>query len=228
MSQGGQAIELPTSSPTQHYYVIPTDDLPLLEPLRAIPIVGNPLADLLQPALKVIVNLGYGDPRYGWSNEGYANEVTTFGFLPDVDWGEVAGLLVAGVAQGVNDFAADFGPNGSVAQELSSFVIPTPQQFVADLGTLPMTIATTISGAAAAAYAVLLPTADIVNAFVTCCPPTMRQLFLSGNSQAFTGDPIGGLVDADRMRSRPVGLGTTAGLMELLVIGQAVQAMLGT
>ncbi len=46
--------------------------------------IGTPIADLLQPALKVLVNLGYGDPAYGWSNNGYANVQTTFGLLPDV------------------------------------------------------------------------------------------------------------------------------------------------
>jgi hypothetical protein len=43
-------------------------DLPLLDPLRGIPVIGNPLADLVQPDLRVIVDLGYGD--------GYANVPT--------------------------------------------------------------------------------------------------------------------------------------------------------
>ncbi|CAN5616601.1 hypothetical protein BH09ACT8_BH09ACT8_20040 [soil metagenome] len=227
VSQGGQAIELPTSSTTQHYYVIPTANLPLLEPLRAIPLIGNPLADLVQPALKVIVNLGYGDPKYGWSNDGYANELTTFGVLPDVDWGEVAGLLVAGVQQGINDFAGDLGPNGSIAHEVSSFVMPTPEQVITGVASLPVTIAADISGAVAAAYAALLPTADIINAFATVLPAYALQLFLEGVQQAVTGDPIGGLVNAVGMPvAATVGLGTTAALIELLVIGQAVEGVL--
>ena len=40
------------------YYMIPVQDLPLLDPLRLIPFVGNPLADLLQPDMTVLVNLG--------------------------------------------------------------------------------------------------------------------------------------------------------------------------
>lgn len=47
-----------------HYFMIPTPDLPLLEPLRAIPVVGTPLADLLQPDLTVLVNLGYNPNGY--------------------------------------------------------------------------------------------------------------------------------------------------------------------
>ena len=61
------AIQLPTEGPTQStYYMIPTERLPLLEPVRFIPYVGNPLAELLEPNLRVLVNLGYGDPSYGY------------------------------------------------------------------------------------------------------------------------------------------------------------------
>ena len=41
-----------------HYYMFPTQDLPLLNPVRGLPLVGKPLADLLQPDLTVLVNLG--------------------------------------------------------------------------------------------------------------------------------------------------------------------------
>jgi hypothetical protein len=47
-----------------HYYMIPDQNLPLLGPLRAIPVVGTPLADLLQPDLRVLVNLGYNPNGY--------------------------------------------------------------------------------------------------------------------------------------------------------------------
>ncbi len=227
VSQGGQAIELPTSSPTQHYYVIPTANLPLLEPLRAIPLIGTPLADLLQPALRVLVNLGYGDPKYGWSNEGYANEQTTFGVIPDVDWGEVAQLLVAGAQQGISDFVGDFGPGGSIVHELSAFSLPSLDHVVADLVQLPMTIAYTISNAASAAYAALLPTADIINSLVTMLPAYNLTLFLSGVAQVLDGDIVGGLVNAIGLPiAADVGLITTAGLIELLVLGQAVEGVI--
>jgi hypothetical protein len=41
------------------YYFIPTVNLPLLDPLRMIPILGNPLANLLQPFLEPFVEFGY-------------------------------------------------------------------------------------------------------------------------------------------------------------------------
>ncbi len=67
------AVPLDTVGDTlTNYYMIPVDDLPLLEPLRLIPVVGNPLADLLQPDMKVLVDLGYGSITDGWS-QGPAN-----------------------------------------------------------------------------------------------------------------------------------------------------------
>ncbi|HTX98119.1 MAG TPA: PE-PPE domain-containing protein [Mycobacterium sp.] len=44
------------------YYFIPTAQLPLLDPLRLIPILGNPLANLLQPFVQPFVDFGYGSP----------------------------------------------------------------------------------------------------------------------------------------------------------------------
>ena len=45
------------------YYVIPTSghlvDLPLLEPLRGIPVAGSPLANLIEPDLRTLVDNGY-------------------------------------------------------------------------------------------------------------------------------------------------------------------------
>lgn len=42
-------------------YFMPTASLPLLDPLRMIPGLGNPLANLLQPFLTQIVDLGYSN-----------------------------------------------------------------------------------------------------------------------------------------------------------------------
>jgi hypothetical protein len=41
----------------------PDNYLPLLQPLLGFPVVGKPLADLLQPDLMALVNWGYGDPN---------------------------------------------------------------------------------------------------------------------------------------------------------------------
>jgi hypothetical protein len=112
--QVAQAIPLDTTGGLTDYYIIPVDDLPLLDPLREIPIVGNPLADLLQPDLTALVNLGYGDPDYGWSTTP-ANEATEFGLLPSLaDFEKLPGLLMTGTETGIQDFIGDFtgtGPN---------------------------------------------------------------------------------------------------------------------
>ena len=90
-----------------NYYMIPVDDLPLLDPLRLIPVVGNPLADLLQPDMKVLVDLGYGSITDGWS-QGPANVPTPFELFPtDIDWHDVATALFNGVPQGIQDAIAD-------------------------------------------------------------------------------------------------------------------------
>src|SRR5258705_7062484 len=67
-TQLGTAITLPTAGDTTTtYYMIPTPNLPLLDPVRAIPFIGNPIADLVQPDLTVLVDLGYGSTPQGWS-----------------------------------------------------------------------------------------------------------------------------------------------------------------
>ena len=117
-------IQLPTSGPTTTtYYIIPTNNLPLLNPIRGIPIIGNPIADLLQPDLTYLVNLGYGDPRYGWST-GPANVPTPAGLLPPLSaFEQMPGLLASGTQQGIQNFFGDLtgtGPNPVTLPSLSS------------------------------------------------------------------------------------------------------------
>jgi hypothetical protein len=108
------AIQLPTQGPTNTtYYIIPSPHLPLLEPLRALPVLGNPLANLIEPNLRVIVNLGYGDPAYGYST-GPANVATPFGLFPHVPPSTIFDALVAGTHQGVSQFSSDMTALSSV------------------------------------------------------------------------------------------------------------------
>lgn len=234
--QVNSAIALPTTDPTQKYYIIPTENLPLLEPLRLLPVIGTPVADLLQPALKVIVNLGYGDPQYGWSTNGFANQQTTFGFIPDVNWGQVANLFVAGIGQGYTpspltsvgrgDVAGARGPEA--AEPRTGTGAAHPAGVISTLQTVITDIAYTISNSAAALYAAALPTADIANAIVTMLPAYGITLFLGGIQQALSGDVINGLVNAIGLPiAAATGLVTTAGLIEVLVLIQAVQGFLG-
>jgi hypothetical protein len=102
------AHDLPTADPDSltDYHMIEADGLPLAEPLRLIPFIGQPLYDLMEPDLKVLVNLGYGDIEHGW-DQGPADVPTTFGVFPDVDLGDVFKALASGLQEGLTNAAAD-------------------------------------------------------------------------------------------------------------------------
>ena len=240
---GGTAIELPTTSPTQRYLFMPTENLPLLEPLRLLPLIGTPIADLIQPVLKVIVDLGYGDPAHGFTSavQPDANVVVPFGLFPDVSPLEVLSRLVSGIGEGVSDFVADFGPQGSLAREISaialavqsfslptlSFSLPTPDEFINGLQEGITAIADRVSFAIAGLYAALLPTADILNAFLISLPAYSVNLVLAGIEQMINGQPIAGLINAIGLPiAANVGLIATAGLVGVLVWAQAAGAVL--
>lgn len=90
------AVQLPTSpgyTGVTDYYMIPTQNLPLLDPLRQIPYLGPVMAELIQPDMRVLVDLGYGD--------GYANVPTTAGLIPLFNPIAVCIDLVRGAEQGV-------------------------------------------------------------------------------------------------------------------------------
>jgi hypothetical protein len=91
----------PTDTETT-YILIPTQNLPLLDPVRAIPFVGKPLADLVQPDLKVLVELGY-------DRSAYQDVPTPYGLFPNVGPATVATELQQGAVQGVNNALADVG-----------------------------------------------------------------------------------------------------------------------
>lgn len=218
-------IQLPTSGPTTTtYYMIPANNLPLLNPLRGIPIIGHPIADLVQPDLRYLVNLGYGDPRYGWST-GPANVPTPAGLLPPLSaFQMMPELLASGTQQGIQDFIGDFtgtGPNPVTLPSLSSPTslldpssgtasgtgasavsaapateLSTLAAGPADPGSTVINIANAFSGAASELYARLLPTADILNAALISIPAYDVKLFLDGILQAVNGQPVTGLANA--------------------------------
>ena len=88
------------------YYMIPNDNLPILEPLLLIPGIGQPLHDLLEPDTRILVNLGYGSITEGW-NQGPANDPTTFGLYPDINQTQLSDALSNGWQQGVTDALND-------------------------------------------------------------------------------------------------------------------------
>ena len=84
------------------YFMIPTQDLPLLEPLRDLPGIGPALADLIQPDLRVLVDMGYGD--------GYADVATPISFsTPDYNYSAIDADMALGLQQGITAAEVDMG-----------------------------------------------------------------------------------------------------------------------
>ncbi|ORW18365.1 hypothetical protein AWC19_19060 [Mycobacterium palustre] len=223
LAQINSAIQLPTSGATQTtYYMIPTTDLPLVDPIRgSIPVFGNAIADLLQPDLRYLVNLGYGDPLYGWSTSP-ANVPTPAGLLPPLSaFQELPGLLTSGAQQGVQNFIGDLtgtGPHPLTLASLSSAVPSLP----ASTGTAGVTTGTadplTVFSAVAAnpgslggvisdylnslpgdfanASGAVRATGDIAYAALIDVPSYDVSLFLDGIQEAVNGQPVTGLINA--------------------------------
>lgn len=117
LAQLDNAVPLPTSpgyTGNTEYYMLLTQDLPLVQPIRDIPFVGPPLADLIQPQLRVLVDLGY--PDYGPGGN-YADVPTPAGLfsVPNpfaVSYYLLKGSLQApyGAAVGIGVEAGLIGP----------------------------------------------------------------------------------------------------------------------
>lgn len=208
---------LPTQGPTTtQYFIIETEHLPLLAPVRAIPYIGKPLAALLEPNLEVIVNLGYGDPRFGYSTSP-ANIPTPFGLFPEIPPGVVVDALVAGTQQGVNDFWAELPVALSTPPEIPALAFPPYIQEVVPPAPLtqPVTlnnIANTFASVVSTGYGVLLPTADLGLAFVTTLPAYNLTLFVNelvkGNIRAAIELPL----------AATFGLAALGGMIEFIAI----------
>lgn len=208
------AITLSTDGPTvTTYKMILTENLPLLEPLRAIPVIGKPLAELMQPNLAAIVNLGYGDPAHGYSTTA-ANIPTPFGLFPAVDPSAVLNAFAAGTQQGVHDFVAALPEAFGELQALPATLAALVQLPNLVIPTLPET-ANTIASIVSTDYAVLLPTADIVTAATTSLPAYDFTLFMSGLQRGSLVNAIGDPIAAN------VAMLTMAGFMEIAVVGEA-------
>ena len=103
------AIRLPTSpgyTGNTHYYMFLTQDLPLVQPIRNLPVVGTALADLVQPDLRVLVDMGYGNMGYG---QDYANIPTPASLLHLVNPVTVGFDLAEGAVQGTQAALIDIG-----------------------------------------------------------------------------------------------------------------------
>ncbi len=200
--QISSAIALPTTgNTTTQYYMIPTANLPLLVPVRLIPLIGNPLADLLQPDLRVLVNLGYGSITNGWS-PGPADVPTPFGLFPtNINPADVLTALAHGAVQGVTNALNDLKtPKLFDTSSLSGFLAgfntvgftpsknPSLLQLLAGFsafgnGGVPVSstggIVNTLTSVVSNDIAVALPLADTALAIGASLPEYDAQLFTS-------------------------------------------------
>ncbi len=254
-TQLGSAITLTQSgAPSMTtYYMIPTPNLPLLEPLRAIPFIGNPLADLVQPDLTYLINWGYGNPNYGWST-GPADVVTPFGFLPPLSATTALGpLLISGTQQGIGAFTADLAaevPTSLPTLSLSGIssalmgtssgpggltlpTLPTPTSIPSTITNILLDIESAnnnivggLTNDFATAYSTLLPTADIATAILVSLPSYDVNLFLNGMIQAVNGDPVGLINAFGNPIAADVGLTTLAGGFEFIAIANSLDTIL--
>jgi len=226
--QVGNAVTLPTDpayGTATTYSMIPITNLPLLDPLRSVPLIGTPLADLLQPDLTYLVNWGYGDPAYGYST-GPANVPTPFGlFPPRSDTTALAGDLVTGTQQGISAFVSDVGatrlPSWSqIAAVLASTPAPTWHQ-PTGLGPVVHAVTDTI----ATGSTTLLRTADIAGGLLVAVPSYDAGLFLDGIAEAGNGHPLGLINAVGDPLAVDLALGVITGGAEGLVLFDAAQSI---
>jgi hypothetical protein len=108
-NQVSSAIQLPTSpgyAGNTTYYMTLTQNLPLVQPLRSLGTVGNAVADLLQPDLRVLVDMGYSDWGVGGD---YANIPTPGQLFAIPNLPVVVPDLINGAVQGVHATGVDLG-----------------------------------------------------------------------------------------------------------------------
>lgn len=218
--QIADAIKLPTTPGYDGgttYYMSPFDgQLPLATLIQDI--AGKPLADLLAPDLQVIINLGYGtNPDIGWSDTP-ANVSTPVGLFPALDseqFNTIVQALITGAQQGFQAFTSDLSAaasGGSSSGALTGLLdMFDPTAATTDPPSLT-DIVNDLSSAISQTEALLLPTADIINALTTTLPLAEVTLFTNFLQE-------GDLVDALEMPSAVgTGLGTVALGLEALVL----------
>lgn len=100
---GAVAENTSAADPNTAYYMIPTQDLPLLNDLRGAPGAESSFADLIQPDMRVLVDLGYN-----YTGDADVDTAATMS-NPDVDMPAVDSYLAAGADQGVIAALVDMG-----------------------------------------------------------------------------------------------------------------------
>ena len=98
-----QDPNLSSADVATEYFSIPTQDLPLLDGLRGAPGAESAFADLIQPDMRVLVDLGYN-----WTGDADVDTPATW-TSPDIDTTALDSYLAAGADQGVIAALVDLG-----------------------------------------------------------------------------------------------------------------------
>jgi hypothetical protein len=234
-SELSNVIDLGTYADTT-YYMIPADGLPLLEPLEVIPVIGQPLYDLLEPDMSVLVNLGYGSLTEGWDSQNAPDVPTEFGLWPtNITPSELTTALLNGAQQGITDFFKDLQSlsfnfdwsslqpllNAAYTFGLTSTQITDPLNPPSNLVELVNAISTfahgdipisatnlldALNSSVSTDLGSLLPLADAGLALVTTLPEYDATLFVDGLQAGSLLDAIADPIAAD-VALVPFGLG---------------------
>lgn len=218
--QIANALQLPTSegySGGSTFYVMPWEgQLPLATVIQMI--AGKPIADLLEPDLKVLANLGYGvDPTTGWSTlpADVATPLRIFPTLNAEEFNTILDALWSGAKQGFNAFVDDLLHPAAAAGGLSGLLD------AADASSGPhslIDIASTLSSLWSTVSSLGMPASDIINA-LTVELPAHALTVLTNSLQ--DGQSLG---DALSLTSAfATGLESLAGGFAVIVGLQAVQ-----
>jgi hypothetical protein len=210
----GSALDGTADSLTNYYMIDETP--PLVTLLSGIPVIGQPLADLLGPDLTVLINLGYGADNVGYSTP--ANVPTPFGLFPDVSLSNVLTELAQGAQQGFSAFEADLSDPSAMASTVAD---PSTAVAVATTAVDPPSltdISDALSSAAASLHALGLQTADIADAVLISLPSYDVTLFLDNLTNPL--DAIGLPLAAD------TGALTLAAGFEFELADQAITAVI--
>jgi hypothetical protein len=195
------AVKLPTSpgydGGTTYYMIPDPHELSLAQIIQDI--AGKPIADLLEPDLKVLVNLGYGtNPDIGWSTAP-ANVPTPLGLFPSLDseqFNTIVQALEAGATKGFDDFMADLShPSdsasaGGSAGGLASLASLFNPGAAAD-PTSVTSIADGINGAFTTLNSIERAINDDINAVQTVLPAADITVFSNSLEEGDLTDAIG-------------------------------------
>jgi len=217
----------PSAGDTNNYYFLTNakGKLPLLAPLRLIPIIGKPLADLAEPLLRTLINLGYGPITADGQRDltkVIANVNASFGVFPKVSPGVVVQALINSTKEGVSDFVKDlthFSLGSGSGLSLPQLKLPTLKTPTATVVDVINSLVNTVSTVSSLAYSTLLPIADVANALLTSVPlygfNVAAKALSKGDILGAIAKPLGAAVEWGTLG---VGFGLIAALRQVTAI----------